>query len=78
MPLHPDSNFESIGDFQTKISEKENVNKHSFKNSFNKIADENLETFCKKNPQLIKQLKQSKALINYPKCIEFINRFATD
>jgi len=78
MPLHPDSNFESIGDFQTKISEKENVNKHSFKNSFNKIADENLEAFCKKNPQLIKQLKQSKALINYPKCIEFINRFATD
>lgn len=78
MPLHPESNFKSIGEFQTKIAAKENVNKHSFKNSFNKIADENLETFCKKKPQLIKQLKQSKALIDYPKCNVFINQFTTD
>lgn len=73
-PLNPNSKFKSIGDFQTEISKVENVNPNSFKNSFNKIAKEDLEKFCKDHPELINQLIKLKSFKDFPKCKTFLDQ----
>lgn len=77
-PYSLESRFKSVGDFLQNIAKYENLNRDSFKNSFNKIGREDLLHFCKSSPQLIKQLIASKSFQDYPECSVFISQFDTE
>lgn len=77
-PYSSKSRFLSIAAFQKEIGQIEKINPDSFKNSYNKIGNEDLIRYCKEKPRLVKKLVESNSFQNYPKCSVFISQFDTE
>lgn len=74
-PYSNESKYQSVGEFLEQTAKIEKFNPGTFKNTFYKISNENLDRYCKSKPELIQELKDRNSFKNFPKCIDFISQF---
>lgn len=77
-PYLKESEYSSLDQFYKRVSEKEGLNRGSFRNKYKEIQKMgDLEEYCKSKPEVVKALLNSDIFSKekYPECFDFLAQF---